>query len=121
MATATSLANAGEEDFAALLDATLGPDTGFAGSVVTGRVLRIDGDFAVLDVGLKSEGRVPLKEFAAPGQKPEVKAGDVYVLFVYVCASTICPRNSRAGGASEASYVYTGQPTRWGKLDITSP
>jgi len=82
MATATSLANAGEEDFAALLDAMLGPDTGFAGSVVTGRVLRIDGDFAVLDVGLKSEGRVPLKEFAAPGQKPEVKAGDVYELFV---------------------------------------
>ncbi|MCE2762201.1 MAG: 30S ribosomal protein S1 [Acetobacteraceae bacterium] len=82
MATATSLAYAGEEDFAALLDATLGPDTGFAGSVVTGRVLRIDGDFAVLDVGLKSEGRVPLKEFAAPGQKPEVKAGDVYELFV---------------------------------------
>jgi len=82
MATATSLANAGEEDFAALLDATLGPDTGFAGSVVTGRVLRIDGDFAVLDVGLKSEGRVPLKEFAAPGQKPEVKAGDVIELFV---------------------------------------
>ena len=82
MATATSLANAGEEDFAALLDATLGPDTGFAGSVVTGRVLRIDGDSAVLDVGLKSEGRVPLKEFAAPGQKAEVKAGDVYELFI---------------------------------------
>ena len=82
MATATSLANAGEEDFAALLDATLGPDTGFAGSVVTGRVLRIDGDSAVLDVGLKSEGRVPLKDFAAPGQKPEVKPGDVYELFV---------------------------------------
>ena len=82
MATATSLAYAGEEDFAALLDATLGPDTGFAGSVVTGRVLRIDGDSAVLDVGLKSEGRVPLKEFAAPGQKAEVKAGDVYELFI---------------------------------------
>jgi len=82
MATATSLANAGVEDFAALLDATLGPDTGFAGSVVTGRVIRVDGDFAVVDVGLKSEGRVPLKEFAAPGQKPEVKAGDVIELFV---------------------------------------
>jgi small subunit ribosomal protein S1 len=82
MATATSLANAGVEDFAALLDATLGPDTGFAGSVVTVRVIRVDGDFAVVDVGLKSEGRVPLKEFAAPGQKPEVKSGDVYELFV---------------------------------------
>jgi len=82
MATATNLANAAVEDFAALLDATLGPDTGFAGSVVTGRVIRVDGDFAVVDVGLKSEGRVPLKEFAAPGQKPEVKAGDVIELFV---------------------------------------
>ncbi|MBM3587890.1 MAG: 30S ribosomal protein S1 [Alphaproteobacteria bacterium] len=82
MATATSLANAGVENFAALLDATLGPDTGFAGSVVTGRVIRVDGDFAVVDVGLKSEGRVPLKEFAAPGQKPEVKPGDVIELFV---------------------------------------
>ena len=41
MATATSLAfDAGIEDFAALLDATLGADTGFAGSVVSGRVLR---------------------------------------------------------------------------------
>jgi small subunit ribosomal protein S1 len=70
------------EDFAALLDESLGPDTGFAGSVVSGRVLRIDDDFAVVDVGLKSEGRVPLKEFAAPGQKPEVKVGDVIELFV---------------------------------------
>ena len=70
------------EDFAALLDATLGADTGFAGSVVTGRVLRIDDDYAVVDVGLKSEGRVPLKEFAPPGQKPEVKPGDSIELFV---------------------------------------
>jgi small subunit ribosomal protein S1 len=89
MASATSFAareqpGAGSnmEDFAALLDATLGADTGFAGSVVTGRVLRVDDDFAVVDVGLKSEGRVPLKEFAPPGQKPEVKPGDHIELFV---------------------------------------
>jgi small subunit ribosomal protein S1 len=83
MATATSLAfDAGIEDFAALLDATLGPDTGFAGSVVSGRVLRIDDDYAVVDVGLKSEGRVPLKEFAPQGAKPEVQVGDVVELFV---------------------------------------
>jgi len=77
MATATSLATRDADDFAALLDATLGPDTGFAGSVVTGRVVRVDDDFAVVDVGLKSEGRVPLKEFAPQGQKPEVKPGDL--------------------------------------------
>jgi small subunit ribosomal protein S1 len=73
---------AGSEDFAALLDETLGADTGFAGSVVTGKVIRVDDDVAVVDVGLKSEGRVPLKEFAAPGMKPEVKPGDLIELFV---------------------------------------
>jgi small subunit ribosomal protein S1 len=70
------------EDFATLLDEMLGADTGFAGSVVTGRVIRVDDDVAVVDVGLKSEGRVPLKEFAPAGAKPEVKPGDLIELFV---------------------------------------
>jgi len=82
MATALAQAHPGIEDFATLLDESLGPDTGFAGSVVTGKVLRIDDDHAVVDVGLKSEGRVPLKEFAPAGAKPEVKVGDVVELFV---------------------------------------
>jgi small subunit ribosomal protein S1 len=82
MASATTLDRPQDEDFAALLDATLGDNTGFAGSVITGKVIRVDDDFAVVDVGLKSEGRVPLKEFAPQGAKPEVKAGDVVELFV---------------------------------------
>ena len=53
----------GGEDFATLLDETLGRDTGFDGSVVTGRVVRLTEEFAIVDVGLKSEGRVALKEF----------------------------------------------------------
>ncbi len=71
-----------KEDFAALLDETLGRDSGFDGSVVTGRVLRLTDEYAIVDVGLKSEGRVPLKEFASPGMKPEVKPGDVVELYV---------------------------------------
>ena len=83
MATANNLASfdAGE-DFASLLDATLGENSSFHGSVITGKVIRVDDDFAVVDVGLKSEGRVPLKEFAPQGAKPEVKVGDVIELFV---------------------------------------
>ena len=81
MASATTL-DRPVEDFAALLDETLGADTGFAGSVVTGKVIRIDDDVAVVDVGLKSEGRVPLREFAPQGQKAEVKPGDTVELFV---------------------------------------
>ena len=70
------------ENFAALLDETLGQDTGFDGSVVTGRIVRLTDEFAIVDVGLKSEGRVALKEFSAPGMKPEIKPGDVVELFV---------------------------------------
>src|ERR1700678_1332274 len=72
----------GGEDFATLLDEMLGADSGFDGSVVTGRVVRLTEEFAIVDVGLKSEGRVSLKEFAPPGQKPEVKPGDVIELYV---------------------------------------
>jgi small subunit ribosomal protein S1 len=70
------------EDFASLLDETLGLDTGFDGSVVTGRVLRLTDEYAIVDVGLKSEGRVALKEFGPPGTKPDVKPGDVIELYV---------------------------------------
>jgi len=55
---------------------------GFEGSVVTGRIVRLTDEFAIVDVGLKSEGRVALKEFAAPGSKPEIKPGDVVELYV---------------------------------------
>src|SRR3978361_1899314 len=70
------------EDFASLLDETLGVDTGFDGSVVTGRVIRLTDEFAVVDVGLKSEGRVALKEFGPPGAKPDVNPGDRSELYV---------------------------------------
>src|SRR5690349_24371192 len=46
-----------------------GENEAFEGKVVKGKVTGIENDLAVIDVGLKSEGRVPLREFAAPGQK----------------------------------------------------
>jgi small subunit ribosomal protein S1 len=86
MASATALAHSQDhfrgDDFASLLDETLGKDSGFDGSVVTGRVLRLTDEFAIVDVGLKSEGRVALKEFGPPGAKPDVKPGDVIELYV---------------------------------------
>ncbi len=83
MATASAAAtSSGAEDFAALLDETLGRDAAFDGSVIQGRVLRIEGDVVVVDVGLKSEGRVPLKEFAPAGQKAEVQPGDLIEVYI---------------------------------------
>jgi small subunit ribosomal protein S1 len=81
-ATAEAIDHFHGEDFASLLDETLGRDTGFDGSVVSGKVVRLTDEFAIVDVGLKSEGRVALKEFAAPGMKPEVEPGDVVELYV---------------------------------------
>jgi small subunit ribosomal protein S1 len=86
MASATAFATPQDhfhgEDFASLLDETLGRDSGFDGSVVTGRVIRLTDEFAIVDVGLKSEGRVALKEFGPPGVKPEINPGDMIELYV---------------------------------------
>src|SRR5438270_2778966 len=71
------------DDFAALLNESLGGENeAFEGKVVKGTVTAIENDLAVIDVGLKSEGRVPLREFAAPGQKAEIKVGDVVDVYV---------------------------------------
>jgi small subunit ribosomal protein S1 len=73
--TATSTAPA-KENFAALLQESFGGSGGLEGSVLKGTVVSIEGDTALIDVGLKSEGRVQVKEFAAPGQRSEIKVGD---------------------------------------------
>jgi small subunit ribosomal protein S1 len=68
--------NPTREDFAALLDEMLGESALAEGSVVKGKVVAIEKDLAVIDVGLKTEGRVPLKEFSVPGQENTISVGD---------------------------------------------
>ncbi|MBL9035948.1 MAG: S1 RNA-binding domain-containing protein, partial [Rhodospirillaceae bacterium] len=70
------------ESFAALLEETLGASSGLEGSVLKGTVVGIENEFVLVDVGLKSEGRVALKEFAVPGQKPEIKIGDIVEVYL---------------------------------------
>jgi small subunit ribosomal protein S1 len=70
------------ESFAALLEETLGASSGLEGSVLKGTVVGIENEFVLVDVGLKSEGRVALKEFATPGQKPEIKVGDIVEVYL---------------------------------------
>src|SRR5262249_13376789 len=83
MVEAATHSSAASENFAALLDEAIGAGGGqFEGSVVKGTVVGIDGDFAIIDVGLKSEGRIQLKEFGAPGRASEIKAGDKVEVFV---------------------------------------
>ncbi|PAX08594.1 30S ribosomal protein S1 [Sphingomonas lenta] len=70
------------DDFAAMLDDMFGGADSFEGRVVLGTVTAIENDLAVIDVGLKSEGRVPLREFASPGQKADLKVGDEVEVYV---------------------------------------
>ncbi len=65
-----------KESFAALLEESLGQVERLEGTVLKGVIIAIEGDSALIDVGLKSEGRVALKEFAEAGQPPELKIGD---------------------------------------------
>ena len=54
----------------------MGADDAFEGSVVRGKIVGIEKDMAIIDVGLKMEGRVAVKEFGLPGQPAELKVGD---------------------------------------------
>jgi len=74
--TAESIATPSRADFSAMLEESFLVQSPAEGSVITGHVVAIENDFAVVDVGLKTEGRVPLKEFGMPGMPIQVKIGD---------------------------------------------
>ena len=79
---ASEITDAGKESFAALLEESLGHAKSLEGTVLKGTVVGVDSDSAIVDVGLKSEGRVALKEFAEGGQIPEIKVGDEVEVYV---------------------------------------
>jgi Ribosomal protein S1 len=69
------------ENFADLFNEVFS-DGPLEGSVLQGTVIALENDAAVIDVGLKSAGRVALKEFALPGQKAELKVGDTVEVYL---------------------------------------
>jgi len=74
--------NPTRDDFAALLSESLSDDEAFEGTVVKGKITAIEKDLAVIDVGLKMEGRVPLREFSLPGKPAELKVGDTVEVYL---------------------------------------
>jgi len=69
-------------EFAALLDGSMNSQNSFIGSVVKGTIIEVQSDAVIVDVGLKSEGRISLREFSTPGQDPELRKGDQVDVFV---------------------------------------
>ncbi len=74
--------NPTRDEFAAMLAESLAKDDVFEGSVVKGKIVGIEKDLAVIDVGLKMEGRVALKEFATAGKPADLKVGDTVEVFL---------------------------------------
>jgi small subunit ribosomal protein S1 len=109
MTQQTAAAEPSREDFAALLEESLGDTNQFEGKVVTGTVIGVDSEYALVDIGLKSEGRVPLKEFAAPGQAAELAVGDTVEVFV--------DRVENAFGEAILSRDKARREEAWEKLE----
>ena len=70
------------EEFEALLNESFEMDTPAEGSVVKGKVIAIEAGQAIIDVGYKMEGRIDIKEFASPGEEPELNVGDTVEVFL---------------------------------------
>ncbi len=71
-----SLASPSRDDFATMLEESFITQSPAEGAVIKGKIVAIENDFAIVDVGLKTEGRVSLKEFSMPGMPVKVVVGD---------------------------------------------
>ncbi|MCV6593019.1 MAG: 30S ribosomal protein S1 [Silicimonas sp.] len=103
------MANATMEEFEALLNESLDMDTPDEGSVVKGKVIAIEAGQAIIDVGYKMEGRVELKEFANPGEAPEIEVGDEVEVFL--------DRVENARGEAVISRDKARREAAWDKLE----
>ena len=77
-----SVANPTRDDFASMLEDSFSEGHSGEGQVVKGLITAIEKDMAIIDVGLKVEGRVPLKEFGAKGKETTLKVGDTVEVYV---------------------------------------
>tara|TARA_B100000029_G_C17587938_1_gene961673 strand:+ start:1044 stop:2735 length:1692 start_codon:yes stop_codon:yes gene_type:complete len=71
-----------EENFSELLEKSLADFKYKEGQIIKGTVMAVNNDTVVVDVGLKSEGRIPLKEFHSPGEDHSVKIGEKYDVYL---------------------------------------
>jgi small subunit ribosomal protein S1 len=100
--------NPTRDDFAALLDETA-ESQAHEGSVIKGKIIAIENDFAIIDVGLKTEGRVPIKEFGHGGPGGKVGVGDEVEVFL--------ERVENAMGEAILSRDKARREEGWNKLE----
>jgi len=97
------------EEFEALLNESFEIDTPQEGSVVKGKVIAVEAGQAIIDVGYKMEGRVELKEFANPGEAPEIEVGDEVEVFLR--------QVENAKGEAVISHEMARREAAWDRLE----
>jgi small subunit ribosomal protein S1 len=105
----TAAAAPSREDFASMIEESFGAGQLQEGSVVKGTVVGIEKEVAVIDVGLKTEGRVALREFAGPGRNADIKIGDTVEVYL--------ERVENALGEAVLSRDKARREESWGKLE----
>ena len=98
-----------KESFASLLEESFGSRDDLVGTVVVGTVIAIENDMAVVDVGLKSEGRVPVKEFSVQGQPPDISVGSTVEVYL--------ERMENLNGETVLSREKARREEAWEKLE----
>ncbi len=97
------------ENFAALLEESLGQKENLEGRVIKGKIIAIENDVVIIDVGLKSEGRIPLKEFSPSGTNTDLKMGDTVEVFL--------ERLEDRNGETVLSYEKARREASWQQLE----
>src|SRR5437868_1813782 len=109
MASTAASYHPSRDDFAAMLDESFAGGNLQESSVIKGKVVAIEKDMAVIDVGLKTEGRVALREFAGPGRESDLKVGDEVEVFL--------DRIENELGEAVLSRDTARREESWGKLE----
>ena len=69
-------------EYEALISKTLNTNFIKEKTIVNGKIVSIENDIVIIDVGLKSEGRVPISEFSRPGHTAEIEVGDKLEVYI---------------------------------------
>lgn len=97
-----------QESFSSLLEASFGNHS-LVGTVLKGTIVGLEKDYALIDVGLKSEGRIPLREFMKGGKVPELRLGDTVDVYL--------ERMEGASGEIGLSHEKARREAAWIELE----
>src|SRR5687767_5077103 len=104
-----SMSHPSHDEFAALLEESLKSTALQEGSVIKGTIVGIEKDVAVIDVGLKTEGRIPLKEFGVSGRPADLSVGDLVDVYL--------ERVENAAGEAVLSREKARREESWTRLE----